>query len=166
MTNIEKIRQEIERLNDINKRIAKEQGCTDFIKGITAGYLEILSFIDSLPDEDICKDSLHIPETCKDNQDSFTSLEEAAAHYEKYNRQSILSSVDIVDAFIAGAKWMKEQMMKEAVEGVVYRYESFRKIATAIIVDIPREILGNKVKLIIVKEDDTQEPSTHHDAEQ
>lgn len=43
--------------------------------------------------------------------------------------------------------------MKDAVEGVVYRYESYKRIATAIIVDIPRETLGNRVKLIIVKED-------------
>ena len=57
------------------------------------------------------------------------------------------------DAFIAGAEWQKEQMMKDAVEGVVYRYESYKRIATAIIVDIPRETLGNRVKLIIVKED-------------
>lgn len=59
--------------------------------------------------------------------------------------------------FIAGAEWQKEQMMKEAVEGVVYRYESYQRIATAIIVDIPREILGNKVKIIIVKQDDPNE---------
>ena len=34
-------------------------------------------------------------------------LEQAAARYERENRQSILSSVDIVNAFIEGAKWME-----------------------------------------------------------
>lgn len=36
-------------------------------------------------------------------------LEEAAARYERENREIILSSVNIVDAFIAGAEWQKEQ---------------------------------------------------------
>lgn len=34
----------------------------------------LLSFIDSLPDE-TCEDSLQAPETCKENTDSFTSLD-------------------------------------------------------------------------------------------
>lgn len=107
------------------------------------------------------KESLHIPETCKENPDSFTSKMAAKA----YVAYLVLSGKDIEGctvrplrevaekAFIAGAKWQKEQMMKEAVEGEVYRYESYHRIATAIVVDIPRESIDNKVKLIIVKED-------------
>ena len=53
---------------------------------------QLIELIDSLPEE-------------KPSED----LEEAAARYERDNRESILSSVDIVDAFIAGAKWQKEK---------------------------------------------------------
>lgn len=52
-----------------------------------------------------------------------------------------------------GMAEQKRKMMEGAVEGVVYRYESYQRIATAIIVDVPKESLGNKVKIIIVKED-------------
>ena len=44
-------------------------------------------------------------------QEPSKGLEEAAAHYERDNRQSILSSVDIVDAFKAGAEWQKHRAM-------------------------------------------------------
>lgn len=47
-----------------------------------------------------------------------------------------------------------DEMMKEAVEGEVYLYHSYNKEATAIIVDIPKDKLGDKVKIIIVKEDE------------
>lgn len=54
---------------------------------------------------------------------------------------------------IHGASWQKEQMMKEAVEGEVYLYHSYNRNATAIVVDIPKENLGDNVRIIIVKED-------------
>lgn len=57
---------------------------------------DLLAFIDSLSEE-------------KPSED----IEQAAARYERENRQSILSSVDIVNAFIEGAEWQNEQMMDE-----------------------------------------------------
>lgn len=76
-------------------------------------FASLLSFIDSLPEE-------------KPSED----LDEVAARYERENRQSILSSVDIVDAFIAGAEWQKKQMMKDAVEGEVAPQEDTRPSAS------------------------------------
>lgn len=92
MTNIEKIRQEIERLIMINKTKNGFPAGTICAIRIEV-YEKLLSFIDSLPEE-------------KPSED----LEQAAARYERENRQSILSSVDIVNAFIEGAKWMENQM--------------------------------------------------------
>lgn len=89
MSNIEKIRQEIERL-------MKETEDSQFDKGERYGLKIVLEFLDSLPEE-------------KPSED----LEEVAARYELEKRQSILSSVDIVDAFIAGAEWMTKQMNNE-----------------------------------------------------
>ena len=64
----------------------------------------------------------------------------------------------VYDAFKAGAEWMRKQMMKEAVETEVIKdYDIFEK---GTILSIKLEDLncgefyeGQKVKLIIVKED-------------
>lgn len=81
-------------------------------------------------------------------------LENAAEEYATTHlRNNEFPTAD--NAFIAGAEWQKEQMLKEAVEGEVYLYSSYKREATAIIVDIPKENLGDKVKIVIVpiKED-------------
>lgn len=83
MSNIEKIRQEIERQLEYFK--GKEDDAWDDCDNYTdedamwyQGHWKmcsrLLSFIDSLPEE-ACKDSLQAPETCKENTDSFTSLD-------------------------------------------------------------------------------------------
>ena len=51
--------------------------------------------------------------------------------------------------FIEGAKWKKEQMMKEAVEGTVYGNGKYTWVAG----DIPPQFkYGDKVRIIIVKD--------------
>lgn len=132
MSNIEKIRQEIERLINEYKPVV---GGVDELTGAHLILAKLLTFIDSLPDEAPSED-----------------LEKVAVKYERENRQSILSSVDIVDAFVAGAEWQKEQMMKEAVDGKVFM--SFAPGHNQMVmadVDLPT---NTKVKLIIVKQDD------------
>ena len=59
---------------------------------------------------------------------SSNDLEEAADGYERkhtyqrYDGGGLTPEYDatLAEAFIAGAKWQKEQMMKEAVEGTMY----------------------------------------------
>lgn len=62
----------------------------------------------------------------------------------------------LAEFFIAGAKWQKEQMMKEAVEGNVidFLYDDEIDYASAKIVftTIPKLKEGDKVRVIIVKE--------------
>lgn len=59
----------------------------------------------------------------------------------------------ILDAFEAGAEWQKTQMMKEAVEGYVNYYEDSGGILMAEAqVGCPYHT-GDKVRIIIVKED-------------
>lgn len=66
-----------------------------------------------------------VPETCKENADSFTDdLAEAAEEYGDYHNDDCFDATGdrcphIRKAFIAGAEWQKSQMMKEAVEGEV-----------------------------------------------
>lgn len=61
----------------------------------------------------------------------------------------------VKDAVVWGANWQKEQMMKDAVEGSVsYRVGEYGEVRTTINYKLPKEYnCGDKVKLIIVKED-------------
>lgn len=89
-------------------------------------------------------------------------LEEAAIDYADYARKQpkdyAISSVadydhGCIDGFKAGAEWHKRQMMKEAVEGYVNYYEDSGGILMAEAqVGCPYHN-GDKVKIIIVKED-------------
>lgn len=94
MTNIEKIRQEIERRMKVYR---KKSDFRDEAFGAAkiGTYRGLLEFIDSLPEE--TKDA-----------------EQEAARYERENRQSVLTSVDIVNAFIEGAKWQANQLLKSS----------------------------------------------------
>ena len=57
----------------------------------------------------------------------------------------------IETTFIAGAKWQKEQMMNEAVEGkIIFLFNGDVAINIG---DVDEYNLGDKVKIIIVKED-------------
>lgn len=83
-------------------------------------------------------------------------LEEAANNYISpiENEQGLsfigFSGQDIKDAFIAGAEWQKDQMLKDAVECELYRD------GDCLTIDLDMEKLGHteddKVKVIIVKE--------------
>lgn len=84
MSNIEKIRQEIERQRRFIEGLFIE-GDNSFYDGQDDAYNHLLAFIDSLPDE-VCKDSLQAPETCKENAESFTSLEEVLKRYNETKR--------------------------------------------------------------------------------
>lgn len=77
-------------------------------------------------------------------------LEEAAKKY----ADDTNPTDSFYEAFKEGALWMREQMMKEAVEGEVYLYHSYNRNATAIVVDIPKENLGDNVRIIICKKED------------
>lgn len=57
-------------------------------------------------------------------------------------------------AFWKGAKWQKEQMMKNAIKGEVIIYDGLWQIHTPDLDTVLRKLdEGDKVKVIIVKED-------------
>lgn len=125
MSNIEKIKAEIE--NSI-KAFEFNGGIYDsYEAGKLSAYKETLDFINSMPEES-CKDSLQVQETCKENQDSFTSLEEAAEDswvlYEYRETPQGLYSSCYQDGFIAGAKWALNQGVKAtgmiSPRGIIY----------------------------------------------
>lgn len=112
-------------------------------------------------EQGVCIDSLQVQETCKENQDSFTSLEEAAKEYATTHlRNNEFPTAD--SAFIEGAKWHEQQMIKEAVDGyVTFNYDAQKEglpCVTVIADEKSMEFyesrgfkLGDKVKVIIVK---------------
>jgi len=89
-------------------------------------------------------------------------VEEAAEEYRRESfKKSVMPQIDgpaneyggsIKDAFIAGAEWQKKQMMNEAVDGIITTQNLNRYI---LVPNLDESLTyGNKVKVIIVKEDE------------
>lgn len=79
-------------------------------------------------------------------------LEEAAENYAELLPQGRVSKKYSAIDFIAGAKWQKEQMMSEAVEGEVVKDIS-NKLAVTAKINLDGFKFGQKVRIIVVKED-------------
>ena len=134
---IQKIRAEIERLKGIcTTQIKANPGQTfPFVMEMT-GYDKLLTFLDTLKEQPV------------------EDLNEAAKKYAEeqffwWIRENPYTSQEY--AFKAGAEWQKEQMMKEAREAMVTTNLANRPI---IYLDQLKGFqYGDKVKLIIVKED-------------
>ena len=155
MNNIkEAIRAYVERLRDEHEKAVRACPGLNVVAMTHGGAQkvcdEILAFIDCVPDEQLSKD-----------------LEEAALHYATYTCENGLTITMEAhkDAFIAGAKWQKEQMLEDAVDGEVVKI--FPEGAASIHYQAPcgigemayfckAEALkdGDKVKVIIVKEEE------------
>lgn len=110
---IDKIRQEIERLKKCSKSSKKEWIDEGYNQNAFAedcrikSFDKLLAFIDSLPEENLSYVTDSPGDPGHPGEPGISDLEQAAARYERENRQSVLSSVDIVNAFIEGAKWME-----------------------------------------------------------
>ena len=88
----------------------------------------------------------------KPGEEQMRDLEEAA---DNFANQDCARFTPRFNGFIAGAKWQKEQMMKEAVEGEIQmRYSGSLCPTTIHAINEDRFKLGDKVRIIIVKEDE------------
>lgn len=99
------------------------------------------------------------------NRPNVSDILEAA---EKYGRNIFINECmkngvcddhDLSDAFIAGAEWQKEQMLKDAVEAEVQYFGETQGVPRTIKIPRMQEWLkpfkdGDKVRVIIVKEDE------------
>ena len=131
----------------------------------------LLSFLDSLPEE--TDNGVDITDFCKpinpgiaqciadhwwemlDNEEPncpklSDNLEEAAEEFARFYDNGTCDGI-AQECFIAGAKWQKEQMMKEAVEGTVHNFSSNKPHPT-VLVDAKGFNQGDKVRVIIIKE--------------
>ena len=154
MTNEElivKIKTEFERrIKILREDKVVRQNCTsNFLEGKIFGYEQVLSFLSTL------ESGRPVP----------ADLEEAAGEY-SFNipsklfhhlskEQQILWKKEIEQAYLAGAERDREQMMKEAVEADVNIYRDIvaGKSWAEFVVEMPTNNLGDKVRIIIEKED-------------
>ena len=130
---IEKIRKEIDKWTEAMADAVGEY--SDGVRFALNHFAFVLDTIEEEPSED---------------------LEKAATEYAKLRETPELQSSRYF-SFIAGANWQKAQMIRDVVEGKIYGYYdgSFELIASWL--DLPKESIfkdGDKVKIIIVKEDD------------
>lgn len=131
MTDKEKIRAEVERLNHLVPYDRKDR----HDDGLHDAYFKILQFIDSL-EEPVSKELKEAAENCYYHNHAYAT-----------------------ESFIEGANWQKEQMMKNAVDGEVtldYWDSEDREVDLILADNVIGEEHGikdgDKVKLIIIKE--------------
>lgn len=139
MSNIEKIKAAIERLKAENRNIRCQHN-ENYCTGYDDAFSDLLSVIDSLPEEKPSKD-----------------LEEAAENLfetiEIQEHENIFEDT-FKKIFIAGAERQKAKMMKDAVEGEIVKDIYNNKLAlTAKNINLDGFKFGDKVKMIIVKEE-------------
>ena len=134
MTQIEKIKKEIERL------YAKTSiGLNEYTMGYENGKAEVcrllLGFIYSLPAELVSED-----------------LELASERYACKFSSSKYGHDKVKDAVVWGANWQKEQMLKAAVECKVLENDADNGDSALVYIDGKQLYPDQRVKLIIVKE--------------
>ena len=154
MTNIElisKIKAEIERLK--NKMDDRHPLAPNQKAEYLFALADILSFLDTIESEK------PVP----------NDLEEAAIKYATHKKKSEEKEMEtelpmgayylVKDSFIAGAKWDREQMMKDAVEADVniYRDLAAGKSWAEFVVEMPINNLGDKVLVIVLPKEDSHE---------
>ncbi len=146
MSKIEKIRAEIKKRHNYEKEMycdTKPDGRPNdgwaeslAIMGVLEDLLSFLDTLEEEPDKSLEEEiRRYLREECSSDDEPTT--EETARHF---------------------AEWQKEQMLKDAVEGDVYTYKAprFNCGFVEFVAAIPpaeTDKLGDKVKLIVVKED-------------
>lgn len=154
MDKIVRLRQEIERQKEINKKLLDGQ----LKDGCLYALNQVLSFLKTLEEE---------PDK---------SLEEAAYKYSFDSRPCIYGQVDVIDAFIAGAEWQasrmpmpedtvlfqkgvqegrrleREDMLKDAVECDLVCIKD--RLAAILPMKDFRWTVGDKVRIVVLKEEE------------
>lgn len=142
MTTKELIRAEIERRINDNTFGAKME------------LIDILSFLDTLPDEPVSNDLKEAAEEYRQGE-----VDSGCDYIDDSDGDSLYHSACLTDAFKAEAEWQKRKMMEVAVEGEVvilprhvsYVMEKNNESLKQYLLDNFKA--GDKVKIIIGKED-------------
>ena len=145
---VQKIREEVERLKSrllrgaCSSQIAMETMCKE------EAYNEVLAILDTMQEEPVSDELEKV--AIKYGTDEFPSLCNGCKHIP-------------VDAFKAGAKWQKEQMMAKGVDGIVHlfgkcevasvHYNDPTGVPMSYFMTSKGFLAGDKVKVIVIKED-------------
>ena len=111
MNNVDKIRQEIERLKQMGS-IGLNEYDAGFENGRGELCDELLAFIDSLPEDHFRDSTKMVSEDLEEAADNHIRKIVDAAGHPGWD----WTTQDVVDAFIAGAKWQKAKDDKEREE--------------------------------------------------
>ena len=136
---VQKIREEVERLqNELIQEKEKGYG-SDVDDACILELQNVLTYIDSLQEEPISEDLVDATNNyCVNVRKGYPRVMDETDRY-------------ICNAFKAGAKWQKEQMMKDAIE--IEGGEFHLNYANAIMSKGTAPFEKCKVKMIIIKED-------------
>ena len=145
MTDKEKIRKEVERLmTELIQEKEKGYG-SDADNACILELQNVLTYIDSLQEETVSND---LEEAAKNVGQKYFPDEDniwARPNYEAVKAEC---------AFMDGAKWQKEQLMKDAVYGLVCGHdESSPAWIDLNLLNKPNVKVGTEVKLIIIKDE-------------
>lgn len=137
---VQKIRNEVERLrNELIQEREKGFG-SDVDDACILELQNVLTYIDSLQEEPVSKE-----------------LEEASKYYALNNTPWDDCVNEMQESFKAGAKWQKEQMMKDAINGYVIEDveegEGDFLLSTEYLPKSMELKDQQKVKVIVIKED-------------
>ena len=129
---VQKIREEIERLKK-NWQLGRSSEAKYRVEMLE----EISYLIDSMQEEPVSEDLEKVADQYSESVESDYS-------------NDMFDSHNIFEAVIYGAKWQKQQMMKDAVEAIV-QTNSMSGNTVVVHLDCKYKA-GDKVKLIIIKE--------------
>lgn len=131
------IRAEIEKMYNLALNRAKIDDA-DYWNAKADAYRNALLAIDSTPEEPASEDL----------EEAFCNYVEPLDNHPAYQEEELY----MFDSFKAGSQWQKQHMLKEAISAEVKVVEHFMGTTTfRCMTDMYKK--GDKVKLIIVKED-------------
>lgn len=158
MSDKELIKQYIERLiND--KTDEKHVSKADIIAPKGAAYLDILNFINSLPEEPVSKDLEEIITKCYKSQNGLMMTRkqfgELIHRFTEWQKKKDQETIELAEdhAMLAGMNRMKEEMMENAVEGRVQcGYGDGNKLSIKAMLPQDSDLkYADKVKVLILK---------------
>lgn len=171
MTDKELIKQEIESYKESMKGLEPH---SDFRRGQLTAYNQIMQFINSLPEEPASEDLEEAADEYAENHGFRVPYDGSNKFYDDvdvkaskegfiagaaWQKQKDQETIELAEdhAMLAGMNKMKEEMMKDAVEAEVFiDYNiNFGYGSLTANIDLDEQHLkeGDKVKIIIVKED-------------
>lgn len=181
---VQSIKEEIERLKNEQLSIFSKGESVE-ICGTALDYIgiynQLLSFIDSLPEESKCIYNRTLDErkkfcrycsaacSVRVEEEPVSDLEEACDNYydETWDEHGGIAMVvnnchDIwfpsqatSDFFKAGAEWQKQQMMSKAIDALVHTFDNgYIRVGTQLLANNKYGLkVGDKAKVIIIKDE-------------